>query len=237
MLDLLFEEGGIKYLILLIPVILFSISIHEYAHGWLAYKLGDPTAQYEGRLTLNPLKHFNLFGFIMMLVAGFGWATPVPVNPSNFKNPSRGMLFTAIAGPISNFLVAFISSFFYILIYVLATIFEITSPVAIELLDNLLILLTNMMYLNIGLAVFNLIPIYPLDGSRVLSYFMPQKYSDFMNRYGQYVQIAFLLLIFLPEYIGLPDYIGMFVGFVQQGITDLFIELWALLFNPILGLF
>lgn len=221
----LFTAEGIKDLILWVPVILLSISFHECAHAWMAYRLGDPTAKDEGRLTLNPISHFNLFGFLMMVIVHFGWATPVPVNPNNFKNPSKGMLYTALAGPVSNLILAVASSFLYMVVLVIGTHISVESELVYEILSNFLRILLYMMMLNIGLAIFNLIPVYPLDGSRVLTYFLPVQYNNFMVRYGQYIQIGFLLLVMLTSVV------GNLVGAVQGSIANLLISLWTKLFK------
>lgn len=216
----LFSLEGLKDLVLWIPVILFSISFHECAHAWMAYRLGDPTAKEEGRLTLNPIKHFNLFGFIMMVIVHFGWATPVPVNPNNFRNPSKGMLYTAVAGPGSNALLALVSSFLYVLVTVIAYHLPM-NDMLYEIISNLLLLLLYMMMLNISLAVFNLLPVYPLDGSRVLTYFLPVQYNNFMVRYGQIIQIVFILLVVVTPVV------DNLIGAVQGSVSRLLIRLWS----------
>lgn len=219
---------SLKSLIILIPVFLFSISFHEYAHAWVAYRLGDPTAQYAGRLTLNPIRHFDLFGFIMLMFVRFGWAKPVPVNPNNFKNSSRGMLFTSMAGPISNIILSVSTSFLYSLLFTLVSLFGVQSEFWGLIWSNSFNILIYFVYINIGLAVFNLIPIYPLDGSGILEYFMPPKYHGFMARFGQYIQIAFLLIVILTSYV------GNFISFVQYEISNLLISFWRLVFTLIL---
>ena len=148
----------IEILIILIPILVFSLCFHEFAHGYIAYRLGDMTASRNGRLTLNPLVHLDPIGSIMLLFVGFGWAKPVPVNPNNFKNPSPDMMKVAIAGPVSNLLLAFIGGLFI----------RISNLIVIEPFIFQSIYL--FVHINIALAIFNLIPIEPLDGSKTVSY-------------------------------------------------------------------
>ena len=143
-------------------VLLTALPLHECAHAWVADKMGDHTARYQGRLTLNPLRHLDPMGAILMLVAGFGWAKPVPINPRTFKNPKQGMALSALAGPMSNLLLAFVSAILY-------KVFAYAGIAAdgMWLLTSLADIFYLMMSLNVGLAVFNLLPIPPLDGSRL----------------------------------------------------------------------
>ena len=170
---------------------LISLTFHECAHGFVAYKLGDPTAKYEGRLTLNPIKHIDPIGLLMMIFLRIGYAKPVPVNPMYFNNPKKGMFLTALAGPLSNILLAIVSVFF-------TELFSFTAnAVTVHLVQFFFL----MSLLNFGYAVFNLIPVYPLDGYRILSYFMPDSFNNFFIRYGQYIQIAFVVLIILTDVV------------------------------------
>lgn len=215
-----------------LPVILISISFHEYAHGWAANRLGDPTAKFAGRLTLNPLKHFNLFGFLMMLFVHFGWATPVPVNADNFRNPKRDMLMVALAGPGANLLLALVSSLIYSLFaFCLSLLSRVPGGFALIIIQIVASLLLYLIYMNIGLAVFNLIPIEPLDGSYILGFFMPQKYHVFMAKYGQYIQIVFVLFVLLTSVV------GNIIGVVQSAVADFFIKMWLIPIQWIVGLF
>lgn len=187
-------------------IIIFTIlPIHEYAHAWAAKKLGDDTALYSGRLTLNPLAHIDPIGAILLFFTGFGWAKPVPVNPMRFKKSRKGMALTALAGPASNLIVAFIALIIYRFIqhtdvYKEAYILNVFS-------GSNKILVFNMFYIfiliNIRLAVFNLLPIPPLDGSKILSYFTSAKVDKFLYQYQQYIPIIFIALIF-TGILGVP---------------------------------
>ncbi len=164
----------------LFPAVLIALTFHEYAHAYVAYKLGDPTAKMMGRLTLNPLKHIDLLGLIAFILFKFGWAKPVPVNPSNFKNPVRDSALVAIAGPVMNIIIAFIS-------YAILKFFPVGVTIGEFLKWNV--------WINLILAVFNLIPLPPLDGWRVASIFFPRLMFD--RRLETYGFIALLLLVFL----------------------------------------
>lgn len=178
-----------------IIVILFSVVIHEVSHGYVAESLGDPTARLAGRLTLNPIKHIDLFGsiilpLILVLIPGgivFGWAKPVPYNPFNLKDPKKGGALIAVAGPLSNFLIAAVFAGFYRLF---AGVPDLSS--SFVLLEPLL---RWVVLINIMLGVFNLVPIPPLDGSKVLFGFLPQRFSGIylaLERYGIFILLFFI---------------------------------------------
>ena len=183
-----------------IIIVIFSAVIHEVSHGFVAYKLGDPTAKLAGRLTLNPLKHLDLFGsiilpiFLSLMPGGiiFGWAKPVPYNPFNLKDPEKGAAQIAFAGPVSNFVLALLFS------VIVRLTFNTSSP----FLNNVNFLATLIVIINITLGVFNLIPFPPLDGAKVLQYLVPDKFYKlklFLNEnnlYGWFLLVIFIFVGF-----------------------------------------
>ncbi|MBE6972227.1 MAG: site-2 protease family protein [Ruminococcaceae bacterium] len=165
------DFASMKEMLLRIVSVLLCLTVHETCHGLAAYVLGDPTAKRQNRLSLNPLHHIDWFGLAMMVMAGFGWAKPVPVNPDYFKNPKRGMAITALAGPLSNFVLAIA------LLWGTRMVWQYTTA------DGLLLFLLQTALLSIGLAVFNLIPIPPLDGSKILLSLLPERQYRLVLRY------------------------------------------------------
>lgn len=221
----------IPQMILLLPAILISLSIHESAHGYAAYKLGDPTARNLGRITLNPVKHFDLMGFLAMLFFKIGWANPVPINARNFKNPRRDMAISAAAGPISNFCLAAIFTVLLrldmlaidaisgnLISFPMAGYYYIDELLRSNAVFTVLSILAVMLYfgisLNLNLMIFNLIPLPPLDGSRIAYVFLPTKTYFKIMQYEKYIMIAFILLI-ATGIVSLP------LGFITGGISDL----------------
>lgn len=181
-------------LLLSVPAALISLSVHESAHGYVSYKLGDPTARNLGRITLNPFKHFDLMGFICMVLFHVGWAKPVPVNPRYYKNPRRDMAITAAAGPISNLIMAFIGVVGYELIS-LITFRE--ANVMYYFCYTLFLFFMVFAQLNVFLALFNLIPVPPFDGSRIAYIFLPTKWYFGIMKYERYIMLAVILVICL----------------------------------------
>ncbi len=197
-----------RTLIISAPAILFGLSFHEFMHAYVAYKLGDPTAKFAGRLTLNPLKHLDLIGTIALFFFRIGWAKPVPINPYNFSDMKKGVILTSLAGPAANFFLAMVFGILYRLI----------NPTSLFL--NLF--LTSFVIYNLILAFFNLLPIPPLDGSKIFMYILPYKYRERymeIESYGFYILIG---LIFLGSLIGIPilwRIISPFINFFYQIFT------------------
>ena len=195
-------------------IVLFTaITVHEYAHGFVAYKLGDPTAKYAGRLSFNPISHIDPIGALCMVLCGFGWAKPVPINPMYFKDRKRDSALVALAGPLSNIILAFISA-------VLAALFFAFVYLKFEgnvVTDFVLTLFIQLAQLNIGFAVFNLIPFPPLDGSKIVGAFLSN------SSYYKFMQY---------EHFGFPILILMSITGLLGKVLYIFIEpLWHLWFS------
>ena len=177
--------------LLLIAVILVSLTVHEYSHGRVAYMLGDDTARKRGRLTLNPLKHLDPIGTLFFYFMHFGWAKPVPVDPRNLQDPHRDMLFIAAAGPASNLVLALISGFFLRFMGPLEQMEQTTFYV--------FGFLSIAVYCNVALAIFNMLPIFPLDGSSVLKGLVPRRMAMKLDQLDKYFGMI-LLAVFLTDY-------------------------------------
>lgn len=186
-------------ILLSIPAVLIALTVHEYAHGYAAYKLGDPTARSLGRLSLNPLRHLDVLGVICMVFFRFGWAKPVPINTRYFKKPRRDMAITALCGPLSNFLLAFFGVFLY---FAVASIFKATiagrtpSTFVSLIMQYTLQFLYLFHFLNLTLGLFNLIPLPPLDGSRIFCVFLPARAYYAVMKYEKYMAVALMLLLY-----------------------------------------
>ena len=203
-----------------VPLVLISIVIHELSHGFAAYKIGDNTAKNAGRLTLNPVKHIDPMGALCMLFFYFGWAKPVPVNPYRFKNRKAGMVIVSLAGPVSNILFAF-------LVMIVHCVLFLSFPVGYT--ENWKMVISTLYYLNLSLAVFNLIPIPPLDGSKVLGAFLPQDKFRLLMEYERYGMFILIILIYFSNQIPIIGNILMFgVTHLDNGISLLVESIFSL---------
>lgn len=180
------DFGSLREMVLRLVSVFLCLTIHETCHGAAAYALGDPTAKQQHRLSLNPLRHIDWLGLLMMMVAGFGWAKPVPVNPNYFKKPKQGMALTALAGPVSNFLLA--------LALLLGVRGMVDHAVYTAFNQGLVNFMVETAALSIGLGLFNLLPIPPLDGSKVLFSLLPDRMYQTMLRYER-IGIGVLLAL------------------------------------------
>lgn len=182
------DFGSLESILLRLAAVFLCLTIHETCHGLAAYALGDPTAKRAHRLSLNPLRHIDWIGFVMMIVAGFGWAKPVPVNPNYFKKPKQGMAITALAGPVSNFVLA-------LLLLLAARLVYLRALATGTLPETLFTFLVNTASLSVGLGLFNLVPVPPLDGSKVVAVLLPDRAYNWLMRYEQFGMVLLVIII------------------------------------------
>ncbi len=203
----------ISSMIFRVPALLFAITIHEYAHALAADSMGDPTARFSGRMSMNPMVHLDPFGALMLILAGFGWAKPVPVNSNNFRDRRAGIIKVSLAGPAANLFLCFLAAFVGALLFK----FDLITQTVFSFLQW-------MMLYNVWFAFFNLIPIPPLDGSKLLLEFMPPqylyKYEDTVERYGFYILMALVLTGIVGAIIN--PLAQMYIGLVNSVLNIVF---------------
>lgn len=219
MLDL-FSKEGLLGLLVSIPGLLLAISMHECAHGYAAYFMGDSTARYSGRLSLNPLNHLDPIGAICMLLFRFGWAKPVPINPRNFSNQKKGIIIVSLAGPLANFVLGFFSCIAFYAINFFA--YPLNS-----FWDFMSMIFLYSTYMNVGFMIFNLIPIPPLDGSKIVMEFLPPRLKYQIYNYERYFGLILIIFVYagaMTPFLGvLRGYVLSFYDFCAQGIFSVFI--------------
>jgi Zn-dependent protease len=205
-----------------IIAILVAITVHEWAHAYAAYRLGDNTAKYAGRLTLNPLAHLDPLGALMFVVVGFGWAKPVPVDPRNLRNYKWGNTLVALAGPVSNLIVATIAM---VLLEILGR-HTSNSPMSLlsaqgdsTAMTLAIQLLTSSIFVNLGLMAFNLLPIAPLDGSKILEPFIPLHLQDLYDEAMRRGPMILILLLVAEHFVGIPIISGWVMGIMEFVLT------------------
>lgn len=208
---------NLEYIVSLVIAVILAMSIHEMAHGLVSYWLGDPTAKLQGRISLNPFAHVDWLGVLCLLLFHFGWAKPVPVDPSYYKDRKTGIIWTSFAGPVANFLLAFVCIFCLILILKLNPLF-LYSDLG-SFLESILSMTAT---LNIGFGLFNLIPVPPLDGSKVLFAFLPDE------QYYRFIQGSpfFMLVLVVLIYLGI---LSQPLSMMQNGIWNAFVQICSFL--------
>jgi Zn-dependent protease len=218
----------LEIILIMTPILLIALPFHEYAHAFVAWKLGDPTAKDAGRLALNPFKHLDILGVLMMYVAHIGWAKPVPVNSVYFKNRRKGMLLVALAGPLSNVLLAFVFILLmgFVVKLIAMGVIKPGSETMVTVLSYVVAFFQIFSRVNISLAVFNLLPVPPLDGSRLISAFVPEESYFRFARYEQYIGIAFLVLV-----IALPNVLSKVIGFFVDPVFNSMLSFTTMIFG------
>ena len=240
---------NLGYYVISALVVLITLAIHEYCHAYAAYKLGDNTARDMGRLTLNPLKHLDPVGAICMLLFHVGWAKPVPINPRNFKNPKKGFAITAIAGPLSNIVMAFFGALVYLIILAsLRGVLFVRDSFEYNFWNNVLLFVSLFHTINLGLGIFNLLPIPPFDGSRILNVVLPPKAYFGIMKYERKIYYGVLIWLLIGDYVAsmlrmipliantpaLNFIVGIFslsdmLGTVISAISGVMISFWQLI--------
>ena len=230
------SRTGLLNVLAFVVALFVALILHEIAHGLVALWNGDNTAKAYGRLTLNPIKHFDLFGLLLMLLVGFGWAKPVPVNPNNFRNRKVGAITVSIAGVLTNIIIAFFATMGSVLFYRMLMTDKLANESMYYFVYFCYALMSMLVGLNISFALFNILPLYPLDGYRLLSCFVSQEngFMRFLRRYSFYIILGLVAIDYAFDYLPvvagyspLNLYIGKFGGLIRLG----FESFWRLIFN------
>lgn len=231
-MSLLSEPGGLLGFVITIPGILIAITFHEFAHAFAADRLGDDTPRRQGRLNLNPFTHLDLFGTIMLVFAGFGWGKPVEINPRNFNRNislSKAEAIVAAAGPLMNFIIAIVFEIIFCLvikfvpgIYMADGIIYFSS----EAMQITVAIIQSIVAINIGLGVFNLIPLPPLDGSKILGGFLPYNARNWMDSHSQIFEIIFVALWIVGI---LSLIVSPLISIINSGLNSLFLNIFGLI--------
>ena len=212
-------------------VLLTTIPIHEAAHAWAADKLGDPTARYKGRLTLNPMAHFDLVGSLRLLLTGIGWAKPVPVNPINFDDSKKGMALSAAAGPAANLVIATLSmAIMKLLLYSGGLRMMYGRSMFGSVWGTFYYIFSTMCSINISLAIFNLLPFPPFDGSRIFNYFLPDKFYFAIMEYERYIFIGLLVVLYIGLLDGPLSFLNGIVYFLLDKLTFFLDKIFMIIF-------
>ena len=231
-MSLFSQEGALLTFVLTIPGILIAITFHEFAHAFAADKLGDDTPRRQGRLNLNPFKHLDPFGTIMLVFAGFGWGKPVEINPRNFNRDislSKAEAIVAAAGPIMNFIIAIVFEVILCLVVKFVPGFYVVGEsiyAADQVWGIVATIISSVISINIGLGIFNLIPLPPLDGSKILSGFLPYNARNWMDSHSQIFEIIFVALWIVGI---LSLIVSPIISVVNNGLTNLFMSMFGLI--------
>ena len=228
------NPSSLLSLVLTLPAVIIAMTFHEYAHAFAADKLGDDTPRSQGRLTLNPLRHIEPIGFFLLLFAGFGWGRPVEINTSRFNskfNKSQGEAIVAFAGPFINIILAIISAF----VLGLLIKFRILENLKMQYAEIIILFLMQLLYINLGLGIFNLIPLPPLDGEKIFKNVIPYRLKEWLDRYYYTLYVVFMILWFtgLLEIVVRPV-INFFIFWLLKLVEQIY-KLIALLILKIFG--
>lgn len=230
--ELLTANGGISRegllnVLAFVCALVFALTLHELAHGLVALWNGDPTAKYYGRLSINPLKHFDLFGLLMMLLVGFGWAKPVPVNPDNFKKRKVGAITVSVAGVLTNIVLAFL---FALPLVAIGQMTVVKDSSQYYFLYFLYFFSYCMVSLNVSFALFNLLPLFPLDGYRLLACLVNENngFMRFLRKYSLYIMLGLIVLNYIPV-ISTYSPFNLLMGWVGNVIREGFCNFWRLI--------